>query len=371
MNEEELIALVTRYHDGNATDEEKRWVEAYFDQLNPTLNLSDYLPQEQLGPAGDRLFGKIKARIDQKPVKAKVRKIAMWRYTAAAAVLLGIITISMVFMLRKKQPEAWAEMVVLHTQPGKMSKIKLSDGTLVWLNADSRLRYPQNFGGAGSREVYLDGEAYFEVAKDKEHPFRVHSKSLVTRVLGTKFNVKAYSDNKNVEVTLLEGRVMLTVEKGTREAHGHDTVYLQPNEKALFDTRFAAIAHPVAQDQVNTKSKTISGSIDPTRQQQNIPVRKITDGNAELAAAWRDGDIRFRDEPLSSVIATLNRRYNVRIHVHQNQLSTPINMNMARSPVETVLLEVAKQLRVQDNDDKLRDQSEGQIKRVGNDLYLN
>ena len=87
---------------------------------------------------------------------------------------------------------------------GKRFKLQLSDGTVVSLNSGTTLKYPEQFGLNGKRNVYLSGEAFFEVAKDKTHPFIVHANKVEVEVLGTKFNVSAYPENPTVNTTLIE-----------------------------------------------------------------------------------------------------------------------------------------------------------------------
>ena len=105
---------------------------------------------------------------------------------------------------------------------GMNKQITLTDGTKVWLNAESTLEYPETFEGKPNREVYLKGEAYFEVTKDAEHPFRVKTDALETLVLGTSFNVRAYSE-EDTQITLVEGSVKVSDNQ-------QNELHLQPGE---------------------------------------------------------------------------------------------------------------------------------------------
>jgi ferric-dicitrate binding protein FerR (iron transport regulator) len=139
-------------------------------------------------------------------------------------------------------------------------KITLSDGSEVWLNAQSRLRFPFSFQGL-KREVYIQGEAYFKVSKDKAHPFIVHTPQTEIRVLGTQFNVNTYNDCK-VETALVEGSVI------TRDALGSE-VAIQPGEEAVYSTKHGFSTQPFDSTEVlswmngvyyfhNTKLKNLS-----------------------------------------------------------------------------------------------------------------
>lgn len=107
----------------------------------------------------------------------------------------------------RKKGQEMASVVLMTTPRGKDCHLTLSDGTRVWLNADSKLEFPEQFRGA-RRTVRLSGEAYFEVAKDSRHPFVVETEYLTTTVLGTSFNVRAYTVS-DASVTLVEGRVQV------------------------------------------------------------------------------------------------------------------------------------------------------------------
>lgn len=119
--------------------------------------------------------------------------------------------------------------IILMTTPrGKDCHLTLSDGTTVWMNADSKLEFPEHFSGA-RRTVRLTGEAYFEVAKDRKHPFVVETEFFTTTVLGTAFNVRAYSAN-NASVALVEGSVALKNAKGGQQlvlTPGHIATYVK------------------------------------------------------------------------------------------------------------------------------------------------
>jgi ferric-dicitrate binding protein FerR (iron transport regulator) len=126
----------------------------------------------------------------------------------------GILYLSGVFS-KKTGHVVWHEEI---TSAGGKSEIILSDGSQVTLNADSKLRYPDRFDNA-RREVYLEGEGYFVVQHMMNQPFILYTGNLSTTVLGTKFNVSAYPENKAIAVSLLEGKVQVTrSEQGTNES---------------------------------------------------------------------------------------------------------------------------------------------------------
>lgn len=164
---------------------------------------------------------------------------------------------------------------------GEKSKIILSDGTIVWLNAGSTLTYSNKFNSQ-NRKVELEGEGYFEVAKKNGAEFRVHTHAYDVVVKGTKFNVSAYGDDNYVSTTLLEGSVALNYQ-------GKQIVML-PGEAVRFDVESAKF----------TRSRV----------------------NAVQSRAWAENRIEFDDITLEELAAKLSRQYDITIHVESEEVGT-------------------------------------------------
>jgi len=158
-------------------------------------------------------------------------------------------------------------MNTIETPRGGQYQIRLPDGSKVWLNAASRLIYPVSFIGRGQREVSLDGEAYFEISKNKLQPFVVKSKNQEVTVLGTHFNINSYSDEPDAKTTLLEGSVKV------------NDATLKPGEQAT-----------LANNQI-----------------------KVTQVNTELAVAWKNNQFMFESERIENIMRMIARWYNVDI----------------------------------------------------------
>jgi transmembrane sensor len=165
----------------------------------------------------------------------------------------------------------------IETPKGGEYKVCLPDGSIVWLNAASTLKFPATFV-SGKREVQLSGEAYFEVKKDKIHPFVVESLKQKVQVLGTHFNVNSYPDEQNIKTTLLEGSVLVFPD-GQPERPS----FLSPNQEA-----------------VNNGSSITVQKVDP-----------------ENAVAWHKGRFSFNEEPLENIMKEISRWYGVTV-VYQN-----------------------------------------------------
>ena len=160
---------------------------------------------------------------------------------------------------------------------GKKSQLTLEDGTKVWLNAGSRMAFPTKFAGK-KREVFLEGEAYFEVAHNQVQPFVVNTGEIAIKVLGTRFNLSAYKTDKLTETVLLEGKV--TVSELSALGFLKSETILSPNQKASYD-----------------------------RNNRSISVFDVTD--ADLAIAWTEGWFKFSQQSLNDVLNKLQRYYNV------------------------------------------------------------
>ena len=158
----------------------------------------------------------------------------------------------------------------LSTPRGGQYMLTLEDGTKVWLNAASSIKYPSTFGD-GDRTVDLTGEAYFEVAKDTDHPFSVQVNGVAVNVLGTHFNVMSYENEEATAITLLEGAVNVTKDK--------DKVSLRPGQQALLKTGAA--------------------------------LKVINNVNLEETIAWKNGYFQLDHTPLAVLMRQVERWYNV------------------------------------------------------------
>lgn len=178
---------------------------------------------------------------------------------------------------------------------GKTFNLTLSDGTHVYLNAGSTLRFPVNFIKGMKREVYLEGEAFFEVSKDKLHPFIVNANAINVKVLGTKFNVSSYAEDKEVSTVLVEGSVSLNNDA-------------KPNEKTMLIPGYKG-----------AWSKT----------SDKILLEKV---DTSLYTNWMKGELVFKNVAFQAIIKKLERTYNVKIINHDEELNhTEINASFNKN----------------------------------------
>jgi ferric-dicitrate binding protein FerR (iron transport regulator) len=160
----------------------------------------------------------------------------------------------------------------LSTPRGGQYRLTLPDGTGVWLNAASSITYPTAFA-AHERKVSVTGEAYFEVAKDKSKPFHVQVNDMEVTVLGTYFNINAYTDEADIKTTLLEGSVNIS--------KGGDTKLLRPGQQAQAGNAAA--------------------------------IRVVDDVNTSQVVAWKNGLFDFKDADLKAVMRQLERWYDIEV----------------------------------------------------------
>lgn len=177
------------------------------------------------------------------------------------------------------------------TPRGGQYQFVLPDGTQVWLNAASKISFPAQFSGT-TRKIFLNGEAYFEVAKNKAKPFIVESKGQEVTVLGTHFNINAYTDENSTKTTLLEGSVKVASLSGGSSLPGHPSneQILTPNQQAI-----------------NTGNTIKVSIVDP-----------------EEAIAWKNGLFMFDAEMLSSIMKRVSRWYNIQVVYQDPELGSQV-----------------------------------------------
>lgn len=266
MNQE----LLYKYFRGTASIEEEKqildWVEASDE------NREAFLKERMLFDIS--LFSE---KQDAKKKTARLVPILRWTARIAAAI---IVAVSGYFMTVDYLYNKGAQLQTITVPAGQRAQITLADGTRVWLNSKSTLTYAGNFGRK-DRNVELDGEAYFEVAKNKNIPFYVHTEMNKVRVVGTCFNVCAYNGSKEFETTLVEGIV---------------DIYPSCNDQVI--TRLQKDEFFANYD--GRLKKTVLPSYEYLR--------------------WKEGLYCFDDVPFSGILDKLEKYYNVKITVTSPKL---------------------------------------------------
>jgi transmembrane sensor len=187
----------------------------------------------------------------------------------------------------------------IFTGSGSRTHVTLPDGTVVWLNAGSRISYEKNFGAA-RRTVSLIGEAFFDVAPNANSPFVIHTAHIDIRVLGTSFNVKSYPSDKTTEATLIRGSIEVSIRNRIS-----DRIILKPNEKLIVSNEDSSLL---------AKENTIHrlGKVDPSLVVISKPTYEHNSG-AIIETSWVDNKLIFQDEEFKDLARQMERWYGITI----------------------------------------------------------
>lgn len=328
INSTDFKELIQKYLDGKANKEEEAKLFRYYEALqkHKQWNTSEMGNEEA---TINSLFTRILGEIND--IEKRSFFTHKWRIAATAAILLAVLSAGLLLVNRppvNNQVEtphiindfspgtnkailnlSDGSKVMLndtnhisHNQSGEILTPKgsqynmtLPDGSKVWLNAASSLKFPAQFTGK-ERIVELTGEAYFEIAKNKNMPFKVLLNGAEIEVLGTHFNVMSYADEKSIRTTLLEGSVKIT--------KGDESKTLIPGEQAIIE--------------------------------ENIQVSGF---NAEDVMAWKNGYFIFADEGIESIMRKISRWYNADIEYHGEIPNKSFTGKILRSENVSVVLE--------------------------------
>lgn len=291
-NNTNIEKLYVKYFSGSATEEEIRTIYTHLEGSEEDRTVFEQLrnlwetTHPAFNPDGidvEKATRKVIAIVREKNNRrqnAYQKFFSHWS-GVAAAILIPLLVVSF-FIYRNVNNENMLTGVVLEEQispAGKVTAMILADGTKVTLNAGSKLIYPKTFKGK-QRKVTLEGEGYFEVVKNTSKPFIVHTHRMNIQVLGTKFNVSAYTDLSEVKTTLEEGRVKVTV-PNMEQQDMDDSFFLMPNEEISVNTTTGDI------------TKRYVAAVESRR--------------------WLQGSLVFNSTPLTDALKQIARKYDVEI----------------------------------------------------------
>jgi len=290
MNKDLLLQYLSGKLDKQAAREVVSWMALPENELLVRSYLTEIWEENRVAIKGptpdfDSMLHSIHRRIDlldeESPEKIVRKKSRSQRFVngfrkIAAILFIPLLAFTGWWSVRQYQSSRSEKLTYreIFTKPGCITKVELADGTQVWLNDGTRLRYPVKFARK-ERKVFVDGEAYFKVTHNAKRPFIVENPLMTTTVTGTEFNLNAYSQDKYFEATLTRGHISLTSE------HINKKVDIKPGQQA----------------RLNLENKTFT-------------VNKV---NPMQYAAWRDGKLIFVDEKLGIAVKKLSRWYNVNI----------------------------------------------------------
>lgn len=273
MNQE----LLNKYIAGDATPEEKKEVARWLDA--DKKNMKEFLAMRKLYDISIWQQEQIPVAKDNLSLGNKrwTLRSASFELAKVAAIFVLAFTIVYSFLINENNDSA--KMQTIFVPPGQRAELTLTDGTKVWLNAKTTFTFPDKFT-ANNRRVTLDGEGYFDVTKNPEKPFIVNTEHYDIKVLGTEFNVTAYSGSSVFETSLLKGAVEVSSPATCSKVH------LKPNTRTY---------------EKNGELKT--GIIEH-----------------QSYFLWKEGLICFFDEPVGKMIKKLELYYDIKIDVQNKEL---------------------------------------------------
>lgn len=276
------------YYEGKLTKEEHKEVEEWIAQSADHYRTAQQI--QLLHLAADMI--QVAPVIHTKKALAKVKKrmqvrqVTAWEWVQRVAAVLCLPLILTVWIQYINKEQLGSQLVEVKTNPGMTTSVVLSDSTVVYLNSCSSLRYPLFFTG-DTREVTLTGEAFFEVAKDRDKKFIVSAPHHTQiEVLGTHFNIEAYEDEDNISTTLLEGSVCFLFGTGKGNVR---KIRMRPGQKLIYQA---------------------------SKEKMQL---YATSGVSETA--WKDGELSFQDLPLGEVLRMLEKRFHVEFIVTDKKLN--------------------------------------------------
>lgn len=290
-------------------------IETYWEQKNDLININDETEEERFhlilnAENQEKLKGNSYEEI---PLKKSVHINNRYKWLYAAASVVIIIGFGLLFKRYSgidSNPLSKKSIQQVYVKPGSKTKIILPDGTVVRLNGSSRLIYNNAFNN-NVREVELEGEAYFDVTKDSNRPFIVHTSNIDIKVLGTLFNVKSYEEDQTIEATLLRG----SIEVYNKDDPLAPKVILKPNEKLVFL-------------KVHDEKTELQKGIDANSSRKMIPDENISISNLSHSkpdslkeeTSWLYNKLVIDGDDFTKMAQKMERWYGVKIEILSPEL---------------------------------------------------
>jgi transmembrane sensor len=323
---EQTDELLVKYLTGMADETERnnalRWIRQsdenrkYFDELRDVYEASK-ITQIHNNYSIDLSWERVKSMHYKRKVealqeedKSKYRKFIreIIKYAAVILIVLVLGGLSYQYMSKSdSSPLAKDIWNNIEAPFGSRAHLTLVDGTKVWLNAGSQLRYSSGFANH-NREVFLEGEAYFDVAHDNNMQFVVKTSHLDIKVYGTEFNVKAYPDEDFIQTTLVKGSI--AIEGAIVAKTGKRIVYLKPNQTATYYINKKRAGKGEEKSDVHLEKK-ITGK-------ENMEI--LPEINPVVYTSWKDSRWMIEGESMLSLAKKLERRYNMKFIFHSKAL---------------------------------------------------
>jgi transmembrane sensor len=299
MDKNKILELLARKMAGEASQRELEELDELMNHFPDAVYYEEFLTQVWTqssvidGAALDTEKAFLRHRAKYAKEFNRKKKLA-----GSLVFLLVLSVLSLLYFYHDNRPGLTVDIIA---GKGIRKKVALPDGTLVWLNANSKLSYPTDLGKKPQRIVLLTGEAYFDVAHHQTHPFLVKTSKFSVKVLGTAFNVRAYPLEKRSEATLIRGSIELSVHSRPKQK-----ILLNPSEKFALE------------DELPTGAFTPGKSINRPDLTLTIEhIKPIVIGQQRYIGevAWKDSLLVFKDESFEELKPKLERWYDMKVTV--------------------------------------------------------
>ncbi|MEX6626406.1 FecR family protein [Tenacibaculum salmonis] len=278
IEETDLWAYISNTASVDIKDKVERWKNSteYDEQLFEKINKINQITKKNSSvPKADIAINKAVffKKIESRKKKNNFKKL-FFKYAAAVIIILS----TSFFAYFITQPQK----IYIATTYGEQKEVTLSDGSVVWLNASSKISYKEG----SPRTIRLEGEAFFEVAKDKKHPFTVEtSDNVIVKALGTSFNIKSYNENDYYETVLFTGKVAVNIADSEK-----NNIIMLPNDKIRILKENKQVLKSVIKNKMNTIS-------------------------------WREGKIQFKNKTFKEIATDFKNQYNLNFYFENEKIS--------------------------------------------------
>jgi len=296
------------YQNGQLSDAEKKIIDDWFDAKMDELSLAANHTPITVAKLEQQLFANIKQAIHQDRLKKNWSKNGWLQMACTVMILCGLSFFILSDQLKNKTeaPTTWQSYSTLKAE---VKKMVLPDGTIIWMNAETKIRLSPDFGTSNSRKLHLDyGEAYFEVKRDTLKPFSITTQQFVTTVLGTSFNIKSYPELKSYQVAVATGKVKVDCHTAGK------TIQLSSG---------------LLKDQVLT---------------YNLDTKKTGIMLQDVAhlIEWKSKrSLNFENLTLAQIAAELSRQYNIKVQISGTQQSgKTYHLQLEHQPLQRLLKQI-------------------------------
>lgn len=324
MNEE----LIIRFLQHDLTEEEKIQFEKWLAESSENMKLFRTTKQAwaltgSFSTLDDQQteaeYSKFKYRYLQSEYARKSLLSSIppfWRY-AAVFIMASVFSFLLFKVIYKNENNVFLSSYnEIKTKPGEKTQITLADGSSIWINSCSQLKYPVNLASE-QIDMYLEGEAYFDLKKLPNRKITIHTSRVNVNVLGTAFNLKSYNDDDIIETTLVRGQVALSYP--SKDPKTQKQVFLSPNQTAIFYKKTNSVTfHGFAEHRVLNLEMLNDTQKLELKNKYNIVVEESVDTESQIS--WINGKFTFKKETFESLAKRLERHYNVKISILDSSL---------------------------------------------------